>query len=409
MSAFKNVLHKYCHPRLDLGSRSVSVLAIALVLGLVACGGGGGGSTPAPVVTPPSGTLSVAPATIIIQAGLGKGTATATFVTANATTAKLTNAGGSVLSTSLSGTQAVDVFIGANTYTLSANGGGSVATASATGVCTSGTTSNGTICVSPVTATLSATSPIVNGAKSTLTWGYTGDAPTGCTTSTNWSNGGSLSGTGLSDALTTNATFTYSCTNANGTTTATAVVTVCAVGETVSGAGCVAKPWWPPTLVPMGVKVYLNSATAPAGAVTNATFPGQTESGLLPAACRITGDACWQEAVRNGTIKFVQTTAQDSNNRPMVFGFYKTVSTTAFAGQKLYCVSPIFADDGKTSVWPDAVESIGCATYEQVHHAGNALGEIFQEKNPISSVSTCFQKKFYPNLNGWANEVVSCS
>jgi hypothetical protein len=223
------------------GRLAGALALVGITLALVACGGGGGGSTtPTPPVITPTGTLSVAPATCTVQAGLGKCTATATFATTNATTAKLTNAGGAVLSSSLSGTQVVDVLIGSNTYSLSANGGGAVATASATGVCVVSTASNGTICVSPVTATLSVTSPVMNGAKSTLTWGYTGDAPTGCTTSVNWSNGGILSGSGLSNALTTNTTFTYSCTNANGTTTANANVTVCAVGDTVVGGVCTA-------------------------------------------------------------------------------------------------------------------------------------------------------------------------
>lgn len=302
-------------------------IAIAIVLGLVACGGGGGGgSTTPPVIITPTGTLSVAPATCTVQALLGKCTATATFATANATTAKLMNAGGSALSTSLSGTQVVDVLIGTNTYTLSANGGAAVATASATGVCTSGTASNGTICVSPVTATLTASSPIVNGAKSTLAWGHTGDTPTGCTTSANWSNGGSLSGTGLSDALTANATFTYSCTNANGTTTATAVVTVCAASDTIVSGVCtppVVATWWPPaTISPIGTKVV-----------------GSTSQ--ISSASRIIGDASWQTDVKNGVVKFVDTgmILTGYSTRPLVWAYYISLDGTS-------CNLPVFKDDG---------------------------------------------------------------
>lgn len=211
---------------------TLAVLVTALAL--TACGGGGGGGATTP---PATGTLSVAPATCTVASGLGKCNATATFATANATTASLTNAGGTVLSTSLSGSQVVDVLIGANTYNLFANGS-QVASANATGVCETGTASNGTICVPPVTASLTATSPIVNGATSTVTWGHSGGAPTTCASSANWTNSGSLTGTGQSNALTSDSTLTYACTNANGTTTATAAVTVCAVGETVTGGVC---------------------------------------------------------------------------------------------------------------------------------------------------------------------------
>lgn len=309
--------------------------ALALTMALVACGGGGGGSTPAPTPTPtPTGTLAVAPATCTIQASLGKCTATATFATANATTASLTNAGGAVLSSSLSGSQVVDVFIGTNTYTLSANGGGAVATATATGVCAVGTASNGTICVSPVTATLSATSPIVNGAKSTLTWGYSGDAPTGCTMSSNWSNGGSLSGTGLSDALTANATFTYSCTNANGTTTATANVTVCTVGDTVVGGVCTAP-------------VVTHTCTTPSvwtASINACLYPVATQvigMNQLSSASLLIGDTAWQQAVADGTIKFVDTGLVMTNYtaRLPVFAFFKSRLGNS-------CARLVYKDDG---------------------------------------------------------------
>lgn len=130
------------------------VVAFSVLFG-VGCGGGGGGSAPTPTptpvpVTPPSGNVSVAPSSCQISAGLGKCTATVTFATANATTASLVATGGAVLSSALSGSLIADVFIGTNIFSLSADGK-VVATVMATGVCATGTTSNGTECVAPVT------------------------------------------------------------------------------------------------------------------------------------------------------------------------------------------------------------------------------------------------------------------
>ncbi len=90
--------------------------------------------------------------------------------------------------------------------------------------------------------TLTADSPIAYNGRSTLTWGWTGGTPDICTTSANWSNSGNLKGQGLSDPLTGNTRFTYSCTNAGGTNTTTADVTVCAPGQTVANGVCVTPP-----------------------------------------------------------------------------------------------------------------------------------------------------------------------
>jgi len=69
----------------------------------------------------------------------------------------------------------------------------------------------------PPTATLTAspTAAVYNG-RSALTWSSTG--ATSCTTSGNWSTSGNLSGSGLTDPLTANTTFTFQCTGPGGTT-----------------------------------------------------------------------------------------------------------------------------------------------------------------------------------------------
>ena len=75
--------------------------------------------------------------------------------------------------------------------------------------------------VAPVVSlTLSKTS-VVSGEKPTITWTSTG-ADT-CTSSTNWSTSGLLNGSGLVSPIRADSTFTFSCTNAGGTTSATPI------------------------------------------------------------------------------------------------------------------------------------------------------------------------------------------
>ena len=66
------------------------------------------------------------------------------------------------------------------------------------------------------TVTFSASPTAVNsGSQSTLTWGSTG--ATSCAAGGPWSNSGALSGTGLTNPLTSPTTFTFQCTGPGGT------------------------------------------------------------------------------------------------------------------------------------------------------------------------------------------------
>jgi len=205
-------------------------LAIAAgILAIVAACGGGGSSTPPPVTTPaPTITAALTAEKCDVQSGNGFCTVTESFSTANATSVTLTDAAGKVLSAKTSDTIIVNVLLGANSYTLTATGaGGTVSkTLTATGSCATGSAPSGTTCVGQVQAVLTATPSVWVGGKATLTWSWTGGKPDSCVTSGNWSNSNNLTGSGLSDALTVDTTFTYACTNGNGTTTASATVKV---------------------------------------------------------------------------------------------------------------------------------------------------------------------------------------
>ena len=82
----------------------------------------------------------------------------------------------------------------------------------------SGTYTNKTCAVGQPAPTVTLTAspnPIANGGRSTLTWSST-DA-TSCTAGGPWSTSGQLSGSGLTDPLTTDTTFTLQCTGPGGT------------------------------------------------------------------------------------------------------------------------------------------------------------------------------------------------
>lgn len=338
-------------------------ISFSMAVMLSACGGGGGGSSPPPApvpvsVTCPNGTTQTAATTDL---------ANAACPLPQLVSVSPTNANAAV---------SVDAFVSVDVVTDS--------TLDATSI----TATN---------VTLKAGTTAVAGAASAVGTKSLKFAPTA---KLNYAQAYSFSATvkdTLGKVLTVNSTFTTA-----------AVACVAPKVPAADGQSCVTPvAWWPPTFVPMGVKLYLDSTKAPTGAVVNATYPGQTQSGLLPAACVTTGDACWQEAVRNGTLKFVSTAAVDAGQptRSVVFGSYKTVSTIAFPGTVLYCNKPFFADDGTRGNPNESVENY-CVTSETVYSMGNALGEIFEEINPTTGVSTYYQKKFDQNLSGWVNIII---
>lgn len=356
------------HAHLVSRSRFIAAVSIfPLAVMLVACGGGGGGSTPTPppatqTVTCPNGTSKTA-ATLDLATALCAAPALVSVSPANANTAV-----------------SVDAFVSVDVVTDS--------TLDATSI----TATN---------VTLKAGTTAVAGAASAVSTKSFKFVPTA---KLNYAQAYAFSATvkdTLGKVLTLSSTFTtaaVSCTSPQVPAT--------------DGQSCVTPvAWWPPTFVPMGVKVYLDSTKAPAGAVTNATYPGQTQSGLLPPACLITGDTCWKESVKNGTIKFVQTTATNPHQptRVIAFGSYKTVSVILYPGQNkmLYCSKPFFADDGTLVNPTESVESL-CFDWEHTYHMGNTLGENFEDKNPTTGASSCYQIKYDQVLDGWANTLIIC-
>lgn len=283
--------------KMTTGYRKLFAVAIT-ALTLVGCGGGGSESTPEPLpALAPIGILVATAPSCSVQASSNKCVVTLTSTTANASTVKLTNGEGAVLSTSLSGSLPVDVLIGLNTYTLTEKGV-ILASVTVTGECAIGTASNGSTCVSPPATT-----------------GYA------------WN-----------DAV---------------------------------------KAWVADT--------------------DNKVFTANQ----LPVGCNSLASQCWKDAVANGTVKFIATTASMTgyNSRPVMFAYFK--NTTAFFGATgMWNYLPVYADDGSLV---DSDISGGVAQ-EIDWVSGNSLGVIVH----VKETGTCVQRSWNLLQKAWTDAPAPC-
>lgn len=157
---------------------------------------------------------------------------------------------------------------------------------------------------------------------------------------------------------------------------------VCLTDQTWNGSMC-ASTWWPPaTIAPVGTKV--------------------SGANQLPAGCNTWTDVCWQNAVKNGTVKFVATSAVMTgySNRPIVFAYFRN-TTTALGVTGLWNVLPFYADDG-SPVGPDIS---GGATYQIDFVVGTAKGEISHD----TSTGLCYETHWNQAQKLWeTGSPVSC-
>ncbi len=189
-------------------------------------------------VTPgPTGTISASPNPCTIAAGASTCSSSITWSTSNTPSATVTiNNGTQTFAGGTSGTQAAPwIPNGSVLFTLNDSNGNALSTVNVTGTCASGTTWNGSVCAAnPPTATLTASpNPVAYNSRSTLTWSSTN--ATSCTAGGPWSNSGTLSGSGLTNPLTSATTFTFQCTGPGGTSPL-ASVTVNVNAAPVNGA-----------------------------------------------------------------------------------------------------------------------------------------------------------------------------
>jgi hypothetical protein len=151
---------------------------------------------------------------------------------------------------------------------------------------------------------------------------------------------------------------------------------------TLTTTACPTSYWNPvPTFTAMGTKV--------------------SGANQLPAGCTAETMQCWKDAVTNGTVKLVATTATmtGSNSRPIVFAYYKTA-----AG--LWNFIPMYADTGTLvgGTINDGVSS------EADWTSGFSQGLYIHEK----SSGQCFAKTWFGpndpsgNSNVWATNPATC-
>ena len=184
----------------------------------------------------PTGTISASPNPCSISAGASTCSSTISWSTANTPSATITIPNGQTFAGGTSGSQVASwIPNGSVLFTLRDSNGNPLSTVNVTGACASGTTWNGTVCAeNPPTATLTASpNPVAYDGRSTLTWSSTN--ATSCTAGGPWSNSGTLSGSGLTNPLTSATTFTFQCTGPGGTSPL-ASVTVNVNAAVVNGA-----------------------------------------------------------------------------------------------------------------------------------------------------------------------------
>ena len=128
----------------------------------------------------------------------------------------------------------------------------------------------------------------------------------------------------------------------------------------------------------------------------------------LPAGCNSWTQQCWKDAVANGTVKFIATSATmlGYNYRPVVFAYFRNTAT-AFGVTGLWNVLAFYADDGSIA----GADIFGGSSQELDWVYGNANGII----GHVRDTGTCFQDSWFPPTtqlnvghNVWANAPVAC-
>jgi hypothetical protein len=141
--------------------------------------------------------------------------------------------------------------------------------------------------------------------------------------------------------------------------------------------GCTPPAQWNGTfcVIPMGTKVV--------------------GANQLPPGCNTWKDQCWRDAVANGTVKLVESTAKEIglNDRPMMFAFFRN-STTGKWG-----FTPFYGDDGSTFT-----EIGGQSTVEIDWVYGNEIGVVFHD----ATRNSCGQSLWDAPTKTWFSRPTSC-
>lgn len=138
--------------------------------------------------------------------------------------------------------------------------------------------------------------------------------------------------------------------------------------------------WWPPELISnKSIKIY--------------------DVKQLPSDCNSWTQQCWRDAVKNGTVKFIQTEAVGPSGHKVIFAYFKNTSTM-FGVTGMWNYLPINLNDGSPST-----SDISGGTASEIDWVyGTRDGLIIHEK----SSNSCYEQ--YLNSNGtiWSNRPINC-
>ncbi len=208
-------------------------------------------------IAPPSvPTASISASPTSVTSG---GSSTVTWSSTNATSCSVTPGGW----TGTSGSQSTGALSTNTTYTVSCTGSGGNVSSSATVAVTSASAPVVTISASPTS--------VASGGSSTLTWSST-NSPTSCTASNGWSGAKAASGSQSTGSLSSNTTYTLSCTNASGSGSSSATVTVSGVPVSVTGSCGTANKTYASGVTSFGSDTFCTTGTA---SPPSPAFPSQ--------------------------------------------------------------------------------------------------------------------------------------
>jgi hypothetical protein len=148
----------------------------------------------------------------------------------------------SIASNPTNGTVNTAALTATTTYTYRCNGtGGPAISILKVVVCGQDEVISGGTCVKKVTSTATANPTVIKrGTTSKITFSSTN--ATSCAGDSSFDNASALNGNASTSALTSTQTITFTCQGPGGPAVANAVVTVCGVGEFVTGGACVPGP-----------------------------------------------------------------------------------------------------------------------------------------------------------------------
>lgn len=121
----------------------------------------------------------------------------------------------------------------------------------------------------------------------------------------------------------------------------------------------------------------------------------------LPSGCNSLASQCWKDAIANGTVKFIATTATmtNYNSRPVMFAYFRN-TTTFFGVTGMWNYLPIYADDGSL-----VDQDISGGVAQEIDWVlGNDLGILVH----VKETNTCVQRSWNLLQKTWTDAPAPC-